>query len=168
MKISKYICLVASRLLIPLIAPDAVADTAPTPADFGKTALELWQTKKYGELERVLTAASRQFPKRCVSIIGAAFVDRVYRGEYEESGTKLASIQVAIKNNKIVSTKEFDGLLAWNIWMASTIDEARTKLNRTKEDVKRDATPENFRALYGSKVPDLLQMIAVAPDADIP
>jgi hypothetical protein len=83
----------------------------PDAAVVGRTAVELWKEMKIPELGRYLTALERDYPNRLSSVVGSAFLDLIYRADYNSAYAKLDRV-----------------ITAWNATQFEVPQEFRTKL----------------------------------------
>jgi len=151
------VCLVTSRAAGP---PDADV--------VAKTAIELWKAKKIPELGRYLTSLEHAFPNRLSSVIGSAFMDDVYRSDYDATRAKFNRIIVAVNSKQIAVPDGFRLILGTNAYALGEIDKAMANVGISKEQKKLEANPSQIREFYGSRLPDLLILLQLAPNADLP
>lgn len=156
-------------LLITLLAAKAGAAEPPPDAQvIAQAATELWKTKKITELERYLTGLSQKFPNRLSAVVGGAFLDQVYRSDYDQAAAKLDRIVDVVNANQIAVSDDFRLQLAAQSQAMKATSKKMTEVGISKEQKKREANATQMREYFGSRLPDLLILLQLASNADLP
>ena len=140
----------------------------PSSATVAKTILELWKLRKFSEIERFVNALSTKNPKRISTNMALVFVEFMIRGDLEKAQTRLSAVNTGIKSANINTSERFAESLQLEIHGFEMIAGFMQSEGKTNADVKREHSVAETRQEYGSKIPELLELLSVAPDADLP
>ena len=168
MKYSSITVMLVATLVFSKLAIGAESAAPPTSATAAKTVLEMWKLKKFDKIESFIAVLSKKYPKRICTIVGSAFVDQIFHADVDKAQQKLELVRSVIDTAHITVSEKFDGILDQRILRLSMFDTMMEGTGMTKADLKRSANVAKTRETYGSKIPELLELMALAPNADLP
>lgn len=164
----KYSLTIQSIIVILLCSQLTACAVPPTSATVAKTVVEAWKLKKFDEIERYVAALSKRYPKRICSVLSGVFVDLTLHGDVDKARQKLELVGTGILGTNIAVSDEFRRVFTKQSMMLSLYDAVLAEQGATKEDLKRNPEVAKVREFYGNKVPELLELVGLAPDADLP
>ena len=143
-------------------------DPPPAAATAAKTVTELWKLKKFDKIESCVTQLSKRYPKRCCSVVASAFIDLIFRGATDSAEQKLKLLRAGIVTRNISTLDKFDEILHRELLGLKITATMLEGSGVTKADLKRSVNVSETREDYGLKIPELLDLMALSPDADLP
>lgn len=159
---------IGQLLLVALLTKGCAPEPPPDAQVVAKTAVELWQAKRLTELERYLTDLAHKHPKRLSAVVGTAFLDLIYRVDYDAAIAKLMRIIATVNAEQVSGSPEFRLQLVTQAESLRLISKEMDRVGISKEQKKREANPAQMRDFFGSELPDLLILLQLTPDADLP